>query len=61
MPYKNLEHDGVNINNLADRATVKKEKHTRSRTQAIQEDNLKEIAQEAYMNLDNPALWDGEI
>ena len=61
MPYKDLEHDGVDIFALNTRESAEREKDRRTALKEEQEEKHKEIAQEAYMNLENPLLWDGEI
>lgn len=61
MPYKDLEHDGEDIFSLANRAEVAKTKDEREELKQEQIEKHREVAQEAYMNIENPALWDGEI
>ena len=61
MAYKNLEHDGASVNDLLTREEVKTVQAQTMIREKKEEDYLKSIAQVQYMNLENPALWDGEI
>lgn len=61
MPYKNLEHDGGDVFSSLNREETNKTKKEREELAEEQIEKHKEIAQEAYMDMENPVLWDGEI
>ena len=64
MPYKDLEHEG-NEEFIDRRFSTRKEVIIQQVIQKLinkgQKESQQELAQEKYMNMENPDLWDGEI
>jgi hypothetical protein len=60
MPYKNLEHDGVeDFTKFSNREKVKQNRERRLSKKPKREERLAR-QQKKYLSIDNPALWDGD-
>jgi hypothetical protein len=63
MPLKHLEHDGNEdfLESQQNRATHKIKNITLHKDDAEKKERLRKDLQEAWLDIDNPLLWDGEI
>lgn len=66
MPLKHLEHDGDEdyLNRktkVLNRYEVAKKEKTFKKKQEKEKDAAREIAQDHWMNSENPALWTGDF
>jgi hypothetical protein len=61
MPFKDLEHDGDEVFQVLEKTNREGVKKSQEERASITHENLLKAMQNAYMNINNPALWDGEI